>query len=72
MDVQVYRGYWMLNWFNKEFGMTRSVESDVLKKLSLEELNEEIKDYQDTLARTEEQLRNLRKLANEVYMEGSE
>ncbi len=42
MDVQVYRGYWMLNWFNKEFGMTRSVESDVLKKLSLEELNQEM------------------------------
>ena len=38
----------------------------------IEEQNEEIKDYQDTLARTEEQLRNLRKLANELYMEGSE
>ena len=42
MDVQVYRGYWMLNWFNKEFGQTKQLEADLLKKLSIEELNAEM------------------------------
>lgn len=42
MDVQVYRGYWMLNWFNREFGKTTSIESEIARKLTLEELNEEM------------------------------
>lgn len=37
MDVQVYRGYWTLNWFAKEF--TKDSEG---KPLSLEELNKKM------------------------------
>lgn len=42
LDVQVYRGYWMLNWFSKEFGATESLEAQIENKLTLEVLNEEM------------------------------
>lgn len=40
LDVQVYRGYWMLNWFSKEFGASESLEAQIQNKLTLEVLNE--------------------------------
>ena len=42
LDVQVYRGYWMLNWFTKEFGKSESLEAAIQNKLALEVLNEEM------------------------------
>lgn len=41
MDVQVYRGYWMLNWFSKEFGKeSYSVEKTVKSQSKIEQLND--------------------------------
>lgn len=42
MEVQVYRGYWMLNWFSKEFGKHESLEAAIQNRLVLEVLNEEM------------------------------
>lgn len=42
LDVQVYRGYWMLNWFSKEFGQNENIEASIQNKLTLEVLNEEM------------------------------
>ena len=42
LDVQVYRGYWMLNWFTKEFGTKESLEAQIQNKLTLQLLNEEM------------------------------
>lgn len=42
LDVQVYRGYWMLNWFSKEFGANESLEAQIQNKLTLELLNEQM------------------------------
>ena len=42
LDVQVYRGYWMLNWFSKEFGTKESLEAQIQNKLTLHILNEEM------------------------------
>ena len=43
LDVQVYRGYWMLNWFAKEFaGSGASLEKEIQSQLSLDELNKEM------------------------------
>lgn len=43
LDVQVYRGYWMLNWFAKEFaGDVASVEKQIQSQLKLDELNEQM------------------------------
>lgn len=42
LDVQVYRGYWMLNWFEKEFGVKESLEAQIQNKLALHLLNEEM------------------------------
>lgn len=44
LDVQVYRGYWMLNWFTKEFGKSESLEAAIQNKLALEILNQEMLD----------------------------
>ena len=41
LDVQVYRGYWMLNWFAKQFG-THSVEKLIDEKEEIEKLNKEV------------------------------
>ena len=41
LDVQVYRGYWMLNWFAKQFH-TRNVEQLVDEKEAIEQFNEEM------------------------------
>ena len=42
MEVQVYRGYWMLNWFSKEFGKSESLEAAIQNKLTIDVLNEEM------------------------------
>ena len=42
MEIQIYRGYWMLNWFAKEFGEKESLEAAIQHKLTLEVLNEEM------------------------------
>lgn len=43
LDVQVYRGYWMLNWFAREFaGNPADVEKQVQTQVNLEELNEQM------------------------------
>lgn len=42
MDVQIYRGYWMLNWFEKQFGSQETLEAQIQKKASLEILNEKM------------------------------
>ena len=43
LDVQVYRGYWMLNWFAKEFGGPNvSLEKAIQSQLVLDELNQEM------------------------------
>lgn len=41
LDVQVYRGYWMLNWFAKEFG-TEEVETILGEKNVIERMNKEM------------------------------
>ena len=41
-EVQVYRGYWMLNWFEKEFAQSETLEADIQHKLGLEILNEKM------------------------------
>jgi sugar (pentulose or hexulose) kinase len=42
MDVQIYRGYWMLNWFAKEFAQDDTVESAIEKNVVLDKLNERL------------------------------
>lgn len=38
MDVQIYRGYWMINWFLKEFG-GKKVDDIVISDVSAEDFN---------------------------------
>lgn len=43
MDVQVYRGYWMLNWFIKEFNTNaKTIEQIVVDRNAIQELNDEM------------------------------
>lgn len=43
MDVQIYRGYWMLTWFSKQFA-SELIDSAKLQKMAVEELlNEGLK-----------------------------
>lgn len=42
MDIQIYRGYWMINWFLKEFG-GRVVNDIVMSDVSAEDFNEKLK-----------------------------
>ena len=37
MDVQIYRGYWMLVWFSKEFAQ-KEIEEAEIQKMAVEEL----------------------------------
>lgn len=39
MEVQIYRGYWMVTWFKKEFGTTESTEAAILKMTTEDVLN---------------------------------
>lgn len=38
-EVQIYRGYWMLNWFKDEFCEKESLEAQIQKNAALEILN---------------------------------
>lgn len=44
MEVQVYRGYWMLNWFAKEFAVEQF--NNIEESLILHELNKKIMDIE--------------------------
>ncbi len=43
LDLQIYRGYWMLNWFLKEFGATQ-VQEMMSDELSPNDFNEHLCD----------------------------
>ncbi len=43
MDVQIYRGYWMINWFLKEFG-GKQVDDIVISEVSADDFNKKLKD----------------------------
>lgn len=41
LDVQIYRGYWMLNWFIKQFGYNGpTVEEIIVNRETIEEFND--------------------------------
>lgn len=42
LDVQVYRGYWMLNWFAKEFGNDVKFENELESNDVIDLLNKEM------------------------------
>ena len=44
MDVQIYRGYWMLSWFTKEFAQKECREAELLSMMPLELLNSKLTD----------------------------
>ena len=39
MEVQVYRGYWMVSWFIKEFGNNETLEANIIEMATEELLN---------------------------------
>jgi len=43
MDIQIYRGYWMINWFLKEFG-GKQVSDIMISDISAEEYNKRLQD----------------------------
>lgn len=43
-EMQIYRGYWMLNWFKDEFCEKESLEAQIQKKATLEILNKKMLD----------------------------
>ncbi len=43
MDVQIYRGYWMINWFLKEFG-GKQVDDIIISDVSADDFNKKLKD----------------------------
>lgn len=43
MDIQIYRGYWMINWFLKEFG-GKDVKDIVISDVSAEDFNRHLKE----------------------------
>lgn len=42
MDVQIYRGYWMLHWFEQQFGSKETLEAQLQKMSTLQVLNEKM------------------------------
>lgn len=44
MDVQIYRGYWMLTWFMKEFAHQEVQEAELVSMMPLEILNSHLTD----------------------------
>ena len=44
MDVQIYRGYWMLTWFTKEFAHKEVKEAEIVSMMPLEILNSRLTD----------------------------
>jgi sugar (pentulose or hexulose) kinase len=43
MDIQIYRGYWMINWFLKEFGGREVNGIDAQRNVSAEDYNDALK-----------------------------
>lgn len=43
MDVQIYRGYWMINWFLKEFG-GKKVDDIIISDVSADVFNAKLKE----------------------------
>ena len=43
MDVQVYRGFWMINWFLKEFGAVQ-IDDLVTNEVNADKFNAQLKD----------------------------
>jgi len=43
MDIQIYRGYWMIGWFLKEFG-GREIGDTMMTSVTPKEFNEKLKD----------------------------
>ena len=44
MDVQIYRGYWMLTWFSKQFASEEMNEGKILNLTTLDVLNSRLND----------------------------
>lgn len=44
MDIQVYRGFWMINWFLKEFAGKENISDILAHENTPEELNSHLKD----------------------------
>ena len=42
MDVQIYRGYWMLTWFSREFASEVATEAKIQEKATEELLNSDL------------------------------
>lgn len=42
MEVQVYRGYWMVSWFIKEFAKSEMLEASIVEMATEEVLNEKM------------------------------
>lgn len=42
MEVQIYRGYWMLNWFKDEFAKEETIESSIQQLAVLDILNKKM------------------------------
>lgn len=43
MDIQIYRGYWMINWFLKEFG-GKEVNDIMISDVSADDFNKKLKE----------------------------
>ncbi len=41
MDIQIYRGYWMINWFLKEFG-AQPIEDLIISQTNADEFNKKL------------------------------
>ncbi|MDY0118097.1 MAG: FGGY-family carbohydrate kinase [Bacilli bacterium] len=46
LEVQIYRGYWMVSWFLHEFGSTETLEADLLKLSAEEILNKKVSEIE--------------------------
>lgn len=42
LEVQIYRGYWMLNWFANEFGAGEKIENQIENISTIKTLNKEM------------------------------
>ncbi len=42
LEVQIYRGYWMLNWFANEFGAGEKIENQIENISAIKALNKEM------------------------------
>ena len=42
LEVQIYRGYWMLNWFADQFGTAEKLEAEIQNTLAISVLDKEM------------------------------